>query len=346
MNRIKLFTAIALAMCFGVACKSNHKSETAIPKIIFDTDMGSDCDDVGALALLHVYADQGKAEILSCNFSSAKIPYGVGIIDAINTYYGRPDIPIGASRNKSIGDPKDKMNAEVLAKQIDLFRHDKIQTLDAEEQTKLNRKILADQEDKSVTYLTVGHTDGLYQLLISKPDDISPLTGKELIQRKIKRWVAMGALNANNTEGRYTQDWNLYKNGTAASTEYLLENFPTPAAFIATGGDVMTGKSLLKTPENNIVRRAYAEWLFTTQKKTLADQRPSWDIIAVMYAVEGLKDYLYEEEQGWLDFDANKGAYWVRGEAEKNHGFILTKENKKREMEDYLNLMIATPPKN
>ncbi len=31
-------------------------------KIIFDTDMGSDCDDAGALAVLHKLADKEEVE--------------------------------------------------------------------------------------------------------------------------------------------------------------------------------------------------------------------------------------------------------------------------------------------
>ena len=34
-------------------------------KLMFDTDMGSDCDDAGALALLHELATLGECEILS-----------------------------------------------------------------------------------------------------------------------------------------------------------------------------------------------------------------------------------------------------------------------------------------
>ena len=34
-------------------------------KIIFDTDMGSDCDDAGALACLHAMADNNEAQM--CN---------------------------------------------------------------------------------------------------------------------------------------------------------------------------------------------------------------------------------------------------------------------------------------
>ena len=34
-------------------------------KIIFDTDIGWDCDDAGALAMLHRLCDKGEAELLA-----------------------------------------------------------------------------------------------------------------------------------------------------------------------------------------------------------------------------------------------------------------------------------------
>lgn len=341
-SKINLYVLLIGISLLFLSC-AKIKNQSGIPKIIFDTDMGSDCDDVGALALLHVFADQGKAEILSCNYSSGKVRYGAGIIDAINTYFGRPDIPIGADYDTIIGDPKDKMRAEWLLNIFD-FGNDIVKNTDAVEQTKLNRKILVKQDDNSVIYLTVGHTNGLYELLISEPDEISYLSGKELIQQKVKHWIAMGALNANNTDGIYTQDWNLYRNGTAASTDFLIKNFPKPVYFIATGTDVMTGKSLLNTPEKNIVRKAYEVWLKNAMDKELTDQRPGWDIIAVYFVVEGLGDFLYKEEQGYLDFDTEKGARWIRGDKGKQHHLILTKEKKKRALEDFLNQVIATQP--
>ena len=63
-------------------------------KIILDTDMGPDCDDAGALALLHKLEKLGEAEILAVMHCTSSI-WGPGCIDAINTYYKRPDIPIG-----------------------------------------------------------------------------------------------------------------------------------------------------------------------------------------------------------------------------------------------------------
>jgi len=339
---IKAVAMLFLAITLLFGCNSLHQKQQPV-KIIFDTDMGSDCDDAGALALLHVYADRGKAEILSCNYSSGKICYGVGIIDAINTYFGRPDIPVGADYETDIGDPKDKMRAEWLLGNFD-FGNDIVKNSDATEQTKLNREILLRQKNNSVTYLTVGHTNGLYELLVSEPDEISPLSGKELIHKKVKCWVAMGGLEANNQDCIYTKDWNFFRNGTAPSTAFLVKNFPKPFYIVATGSDIFTGKSLLETPENNIIRKAYETWLENTTNQTLSDQRPSWDLIGVYYAVIGLGEYLQREEPGYLDFDTGKGAIWIRGKNEKQHHFILTKKEKKKDFEAYLNEMIATQP--
>ncbi len=63
-------------------------SVTNRPVIIFDTDMGSDVDDAGALALLHRLADLGEVELAGVIFSSGKNRFGVGVCDAINTWYG------------------------------------------------------------------------------------------------------------------------------------------------------------------------------------------------------------------------------------------------------------------
>ena len=56
-------------------------------KIIFDTDIGGDCDDAGALAILHEAQNAGKAELLAVTLSTSS-PYAAGCADAINRYYG------------------------------------------------------------------------------------------------------------------------------------------------------------------------------------------------------------------------------------------------------------------
>ncbi len=336
---------VALVLLASAAAPPTGRAAGPPPvKILFDSDMGSDCDDAGALALLHTLADEGKAEIVACVYSSGRVPYGAAVMEAINVYYGRPEIPVGAAHDDVVGDPVDKMTAEKLARDQAAFGNRIVHNSDATEQTRLCRRLLADERDRSVTYLTVGHTKGLHDLLLSAPDEISPLSGSELIERKVLRWVALGALGAANDEGRRTKDWNFFFNDTAPFTEVLVERFPRPVVFVDAGQDVLTGASLAHTPPGSIVRTAYREWLWSYEQKTLEDQRPSWDLVAALFAVEGLGAFLEDAGEGHLDVDAKAGCRWEAGPGPADHAFVRQKPGVAEALAAYLNERIARPP--
>ncbi len=312
--------------------------------IIFDSDMGSDCDDAGALALLHAYADEGLVDIVACIYSSSKVPYGAGITDAINVYYGRGDVPVGACHALTFGDQKDKMQAEKLARDQAAFGNRIVHNHDAEEQVRLLRQLLASRK-KKVTYLTVGHTKALHDLLVSQPDEISPLSGAELIRTKIGRWVALGAIGSKNPQGHYTRDWNFFENETATYTDYLLEHLPVPVYVIDAGSEVLTGATLQKTAPGGIVRTCYRDWLWNEKRKTLKHQRPSWDLAAVYYAVNGPGEFLQNARSGWLDFDPEKGCRWLEDNVPEDHYIVLEKPGVGPSFAEYLNRKIARPPR-
>lgn len=332
-----LFLIALLAL---MACRSEEKQCSVPEKIILDTDMGSDCDDVGALALLHHYASHGKADLLAVIYSSGAVPYGAGVVDAINSFYGRKEIPVGAYQGTDFGDPVDKMGAQMLVMDTATFKHKIIRNSDAREQTALNRQVLASQPDTSVTYITIGHTRGLYELLVSTSDSISDLSGRELIKKKLKRWVALGALGAGNENKDFVRDWNFFFNGTAPYTKYLVDHFPRPVYFVDGGSRIMTGRSLLETPPGNIFRRAYSDWLWNVEKKRLEDQRPSWDLVTVYFAVEGPGPYLSPMETGYLEFDPEKGCRWMETYTALQHFFFRQISGTDQAFSDYLNARI------
>ncbi|MEL6651902.1 MAG: nucleoside hydrolase [Bacteroidota bacterium] len=333
---------LLLILVLFAACQTKTAPPQAPIKIILDTDMGSDCDDVGALALLHQYASEDKAEILGVIYSSGAVPYGAGVIDAINRYYGQADIPIGANHDPAVGDTVDKMQAEKLAKDTAAYDHQIIHNTDATEQSQLLRRLLHQAEDSSIVYITIGHTKGLYDLLRSGPDTISSDDGLSLVKQKIQKWVALGALNADNQGGYYAKDWNFSFNGTAPFTKYLVDSFPQPSYFVSGGRKVMTGKSLLDTPPGNIVRTAYRDWLWNVEQKILLDQRPSWDLVAVYFAVENPTQYFNILDEGYLDFDPEQGSQWIREASSRPHYFVQQKPGFDEDLAAYLNAMIAT----
>ena len=63
--------------------------------LIIDTDAGFDVDDIGALAVAHNLAKQGKVDILA-TIHCTGFELGIAAVNVINTYYGRSDIPLGA----------------------------------------------------------------------------------------------------------------------------------------------------------------------------------------------------------------------------------------------------------
>ena len=98
-----LFASLVVFAVAPAVCVSQFNEHSAIRepvKLILDTDMSGDCDDAGALALLHALADRGECEILAVVTNRRDLTdASAAAVDAINTYYGRGDIPIGTDKN-------------------------------------------------------------------------------------------------------------------------------------------------------------------------------------------------------------------------------------------------------
>src|SRR6185369_13619341 len=166
MNRLWI-----LVFCL---CSQISFSQRAVP-IILDTDIAPDYDDVGAMAVLHSLADLGEAKILatiSCNAFETTVP----TLSVLNVYCKRSDIPIGVTKlvqpNKNC---QQKWAEAIVAK----YPHAILKNGDAWDAVQLYRKILAEQPDQSVTLVTIGFFTNLARLLDSKPDEFSPLPGRE-----------------------------------------------------------------------------------------------------------------------------------------------------------------------
>ena len=69
---------------------SSQAQKTKPFPVIFDSDMGPDYDDVGAIALLHAFADSGYIKILA-TVASTKYEGVAAVFNVLNTYFKRPD---------------------------------------------------------------------------------------------------------------------------------------------------------------------------------------------------------------------------------------------------------------
>ena len=287
--------------------------------IIFDTDMSIDVDDVGALCLAHALADAGEAELVAITHDTANW-YGIGAITAINRYYGRDDIPLGAYRGL-VGDfdnirdyAGDWTNrgrgwyTEALATSFDTSPMTTRE--DAPDATSVLRAALAVAERK-ITIVAVGHTTNLLNLLNSEADDASTASGVELVAAKVERLVVMGGSYWDS--GRVEWNWGTYGGDAdwyrwyageymqlGRITDETLRKWPksVPITFVSfeTGAEINTGGVLVDAPMRSPCRRGYQEFCGIVGGAGALPEwctpkgRNSWDLIAVMLAVRGAGD--------------------------------------------------------
>ncbi len=267
------YTAILSVTDESGKVKTQRKLITVISdkpkKVIFETDMCLDVDDAGALAMLHALADNDEAEILAVCFNEVH-PYGASAIDAINTWYGRGDIPIGIFKGEFV-DPDFSPYLEPVSG----FPND-IRTNEVPDAIDVYKRVLKNQADKSVTIISVGFLNNISKLLREEP---------ELVAEKVKELVVMGGVN--------NDGFNFSRHNLIKETEYVLENWPTPIVISQPGSRILTGIPLMETPIENPVREAYFKFFHNS----FCD-RPSWDQIAVLYGVRGLSDYFEMQETG------------------------------------------------
>jgi inosine-uridine nucleoside N-ribohydrolase len=261
---------IALLLAGWTGISSARAADKNPIRLILDTDIETDFDDVGAVALLHALADNGEVDVLAMCVSATN-PNCVPCLDAINTYYGRPDIPIGIVQH-SPRTPELSAYSATIAKE---FPHDLRGLKNAPAAEKLYRRVLAKQPDHSVVIVTIGFLTNLRNLLETSGDRYSPLDGQELVSRKVKAWVCMGGIIPQGREPNLRVD--------TASSAYCFEHWPTRIVFspFKLGERVITGPALRATPKSNPVRRAY-------ELSHGLNGHASWDQTAVFYAVRGL----------------------------------------------------------
>ena len=296
-----------------LAYSAQSKSGSSKPlKIILDTDIGPDYDDVGAMTVLHALADSGKVEILatlSCNKDSLVVP----TIEVINAYFGRAAIPVGAPKSKGVSlGAAQHWPDSIVAR----FPHQISSSRVAPDAVSQYRKILATQPNHSVTLVTIGFLTNLSNLLQSPADQFSPLNGTELVARKVKKLVSMAGWFP---AGR---EFNVYMD--SAASKYCFEHWPTEIVFTGfeIGDQIKTGLKLVRhSDRSNPVREAYR--IAMKGSKEDINGRRSWDQTAVLIAIYGTSPF-FTTVKGTITVNPDGSNGWTRNPAGK-HSYVLLK---------------------
>jgi inosine-uridine nucleoside N-ribohydrolase len=274
---ILLFCFCLFILSNTYAQKSNHQPVN----IIFDSDMGPDYDDAGAIAILHALADKGEANILA-TVASTKYEGVAGVLNVFNTYFNRPGIPIGVPKGNALELRDFQHWTDTL---LARYPH-KIKTnAEVPDAVDVYRKVLSLQPDKSVTIVTIGFLTNLSNLLNSTADQYSNLSGKQLIKKKIKLLVCMG--------GKFPSGYEFNVMKDAAASQNVYANWSTPVIFTGfeIGEHLKAGLPLIhnKAIQNDPVKDVFR--ISIPQAKEDSAGRKSWDETAVIVAIKGYSQW-------------------------------------------------------
>ena len=323
-TNFRAWSVLMLAAAFAAPAARAADAPPPPPpvKIVFDTDVGNDVDDVLALALLHALQSRGACELLAVTVTKHDEQAGP-FVDAVDTFYGRPEIPVGCTRSSARKNDKSRF-LDLADAQDDgrpRYPHKLAHSADAPEAVALLRRVLAGQPDGAVTLVQVGYFANLAALLDSPPDAASPLAGPALIKQKVRLLSVMaGAFtpigkNAHYCEYNVTQD--------VAAARKLAAEWPGPIVW--SGFEIGIAAPY---PARSIERDfGYVAHHPAAEAYRLYNPpphcRPTWDLTSALYAARPDAGYFELSPPGRVTVEADGFTKFEPAEGGRDRYLIL-----------------------
>ena len=298
-------------------------------RVVFDTDIGNDVDDALALAILHALESRGEAKILAVTITKDN-QYAAPFIDCVDTFYGRPGIPIGVVKNGKTPEDSAMIRVPATRRNPDgsfVYPHRITDGAQAPDAVSVLRSVLEKQPDGSVVMIQVGFSTNLARLLETAPD---------LVARKVRLLSAMaGAFPIGNPEYNVKTD--------IPSARRVFRDWPSPIVF--SGFEI--GQALL-FPAANIehdfawvanhpVADAYRNYM------PMPYDRPTWDLTAALYAVRGDRGYFSLSQPGRVDVD-DEGRTIFTPDAKGTRRYLILDPGQKARVLQAM-ILLASQPK-
>jgi len=328
---LAIFTAIG-----GVAAKGAEPI-----RLIFDTDICGDCDDVLALGMIHSLESRGVCKLLAVTVS-ADHELAAPFVVAMNTFYGRDSIPVGVVAKGGVV-AESKYLSLVKTRDNGAYRypHTLATGREAPDAVALLRKTLAAQPDGSVVVAQVGFSTNLARLLDSKPDAVSPLSGEELVRKKVKILSLMaGAFETINGNAHYLE-YNVEKD--VASAQKVAARWPSPLVWsgfeigIALPYPSVSILNDYRYVDHHPLAEAYI------MHEPPPHNRPTWDLTSVLFALDPDRDYFKLSDPGDVTVDADGFTKFEKKSGGRHRYLILDRAQKPRVLEALVQLSSQPP---
>ena len=249
--------------------------------LIYDDDCSQDVDCVATLPILHALENQGEIKILAMMADSAN-PTTAPVMRLFANYAGHQGMAIGANQT-------DMPDTELCKKNncnVGVWGEKLVERFDAGDTRAkypdcvvVYRRVLAKAPQHSVAIAATGFATCLNQLIASPADAVSPLTGAELVKRKVKLLSVMGGRYPAGTEWNFESDAPGYHR---LFVEWTRQHGYPPVYLngFENGEHILAGAPKTADPTVNPTRHGL--------RLAGYDQRPMWDMLSALFAARGL----------------------------------------------------------
>ena len=324
-----LFPILALAPACNKLLANTAPASKSPVNIIFDCDMGNDMDDAMALAILHALETRGECKLLAVTTTKGNA-LSAPVIDLINTFYGRSGIPIGVVKNGPTPNEGAYLRGLLeLEKKDGAPAFNTTHPLDHKypNAVTLLRETLAAAADQSIVIVQVGFFTNLGRLLQTQPDKISPLSGRELVAKKVRLVSLMaGAFRdfespiPDYSSSKDTSEYNVRKDIPSAAA--MARDWPTEMVFCG----LEVGSAILFPPESLKKDFDYVPFHPIKEGKRffhgLDKPQRTFDLNSALYAVRSNANYYQLSEPGIVTV-AKDGRTLFRPDPAGKHRFMI-----------------------
>lgn len=306
------------------------------PIVILDTDFGIDADDLLDVEVCHKLHDRGDIILAATvgNLSVQTFPRVGPALEAMARAHGNVDVQVGVL--PSGGQANIDYYSGFIANNFNPSR----QSAHIDTSTNVYRRVLANAPDDSVVIHLVGTMASFKLAYNSVADAISPLTGAQLVARKVKAIICVAGNYPTGSEFNFTQD---------PTTADVINNLPASIRVIYSGANtadngadqIMIGKRYATLlPAGYITRQALASISFTG--------RPAWGTWCLLGYLSGFRTEtkLYASLTGPGSNSVNTGNganTWDGTTVLKNQAY-LTRNIDKDDMAAEVEALIYRPP--
>jgi inosine-uridine nucleoside N-ribohydrolase len=289
-------------------------------RFILDTDIGNDVDDALALGMIHALENRSEVQLLAVTITKDN-RYAAPFVGLIDSFYGRPDIPIGVVHNG-----KTPADADML--KIPVERRG-VQGKQAPEAVELLTRILTGEPDQSVTIAQIGFSTNLARLVASP-------AGRDLVQRKVKLLCLMA--------GNFVKpqpEYNVYTDPD--SFRALLKNWPTPIIFsgFEVGLEITFPYESIQKDFNYAGNHPIAEAYRIYVAK--AEDHPNWDSTAVLEAIRPDRGYFDLSAPGRVSL-GEKSTTVFTPEPQGNCRYLVIKPEQVSRLRELMAALVSEPP--